>query len=266
MATHPPARPSDPLEPYSVPDTPAAAPDCLNCGASLVGAYCAACGQPAVDLAAPTWHVIREALAEVTDLDGRMLRTVRALASPGRLTVEFLRGRRASYIGPLKLFLLAGTILTTTWILTRGVDARFYNLSRGGSAGTYIDTVVRGSLAASVAVAVSSWVLGGRRRRLLDEAVFALHLVAALSVGAAVVVWLGTAWKLVWGTATAVPGGVPALPYLLFLPACAGGLAYVVGALGRVHGGAWWAIVLRAVVLSAVGLAAVTWTILAGPT
>jgi hypothetical protein len=42
-----------------------------------------------------------------------------------------------------------------------------------------------------------------------------------------------------------VPGGVPSLPYLLFLPACAGGLAYVVGALGRVHGGAWWAIVLR---------------------
>lgn len=221
------------------------------------------CGQQSVDLAAPTWNVIREALADATDLDGRVLRTIRSLGSPGRLTVEFLRGRRAPYIGPLKLFLLAGTALTTTWIVTRGVDARFYGLSLDGSAGAYIETVVRGSLAGSLAVASSSWVLAGMRRRFLDEAVFALHLVAALSLWTAAVIWLATAWKLVWGTVANAPSGALSLPYLLFLPAGAVGLAYIVSAIRRVHSGAWWAIVLRALVLTGVGLAAVTGIILA---
>lgn len=56
-----------------------------------------------------------------------------------------------------------------------------------------------GALVGSVAVAVSSWVLGNGHRRLLDEAVFALHLIAALSLFAAAVIWLATAWKLVCG-------------------------------------------------------------------
>src|SRR3954447_25273586 len=84
-------------------------PDCLNCGAPLGAEYCAACGQRAVDPDAPTWHVLKEAVSDATDFDGRAIRTLRALVSPGLLTLEFLRGRRAPYLGPLKLFLLAGT-------------------------------------------------------------------------------------------------------------------------------------------------------------
>lgn len=221
-------------------------PTCLSCGAPLVGAYCAACGQRTVDLAAPTWHVLREALADATDLDGRVLRTLRTATVPGRLTAEFLRGRRAPYLGPVKLFLLAGALLSTTWVLTRGVDARFYGYASDTSASAYIDTVVRGLVAASLAVAVGSWALAGRRRRLLDETVLALHVVAALSLAAAVVIWLGTAWKLAWGTAARVPPGVPPLPYVLFLPAAVLGPAYLAGALRRVHGGPWWAVGLRA--------------------
>ena len=81
---------------------------CLNCGAALIGAYCAECGQHSVDLAAPTWHVLKEALTDAIDLDGRAFLTARALGTPGRLTAEFLRRRRAPYLGPIKLFLLAG--------------------------------------------------------------------------------------------------------------------------------------------------------------
>jgi hypothetical protein len=251
---------------HSEPDAVAPAPVCLNCGAPLAGAYCAACGQKVVDLATPTWRVVREAVAEATDLDGRALRTARALASPGRLTVELLRGRRAPYVGPLKLFLLAGAALTTTWIVTRGVDAHYYGLSASRTAGAYIDTVVRGLLAGSVAVAGTSWVLGRGRRRLLDEAVFALHLVTGLSLLVTGVVWLATAWKLVWGTEAATPGGVASLLYAVFLPAGAVGLAYIAGAVRRVHGGPWWATALRTVVLTAVGLAVLTEILVRYPT
>src|SRR4029079_3078126 len=43
---------------------------CLNCEAPMDGAFCAACGQHVVDLNASTWHVVREALGDATDLDG----------------------------------------------------------------------------------------------------------------------------------------------------------------------------------------------------
>jgi hypothetical protein len=98
----------------------ATAESCVNCAAPLAGAYCAACGQRAVEPHVGTWHVLREGLPDVADFDGRSIGTLRALVAPGRLTSEFLRGRRAPYLGPIKLFLFAGTVLTTTWMLTRG--------------------------------------------------------------------------------------------------------------------------------------------------
>lgn len=254
MATQPSAQPTASAhESYSV----ALTIPCLNCGAPVQGVYCVACGQRSVDLDASTWHVVREALGDATDLDGRVLRTVRAVISPGQLTLEFLRGRRAPYVSPLKLFLFAGTVLTTTWIVTRGVDAHFYGLTSDGSAGKYIDTVVRGAMASGFAIAVSSWALGGGRRRLLDEVVFALHLVSTLAFLAATVIWLGTAWKVMWGVAAAVPQSLPALPILLFLPASVVGLAYLVSAVHRVHGGRWWLVALRSAVVAVVGVAAV---------
>lgn len=230
---------------------------CSNCAAPMGGSYCSTCGQRAIDLTASTWHVVREALEDVTDFDGRVLHTARALVSPGRLTTEFLRGRRMPYLGPLKLFLLAGTVLTSTWIFTRGADAHYYGFRATGSAGTYIDTVVRGFLAASIAITLCSWILGRGRRRLLDEAVFALHLTAALAFWVAAVVWLGTAWKLVWGTAAAVPRGVPSLISLVYLPAIVLALGYVIGAVRKVYVDSWWIATLRALLLAGVGGAAV---------
>jgi len=238
--------------------------DCLNCSAPIHGPFCARCGQQAVDLKASTWHVVREALGDAIGVDGRVLRTGRAILSPGYLTREFLRGRRTPFLSPLKLFLLAGTALTTTWIVTRGIDAHFYGMASDASAVQYIDSVVRGAMASGIAIAVGSWALAGERRRLLDEAVFALHLVSALALLTAAVIWLGTVWKLIWGQAAAVPHYVPSLQYLVFLPASIVGLAYLVAAVYRLHGGHWWQIVLRSAVIAAVGVAAVLEVIVHG--
>jgi hypothetical protein len=254
MSTHSSALPHTAV---STPELVGPSATCLNCGAPLGGSYCSACGQQAVDLAAPTWHVVRQALEDATDVNGRVLHTASALVSPGRLTTEFLRGRRMPYLGPLKLFLLAGTVLTTTWIVTRGVDSHYYGIAADQSAGSYIDKVVRGFLAASIAIAGCGWLLGRGRRRLLDEAVFALHLVAALAFVVSAVIWVGTTWKLVWGTEAAVPRSVPSLIYLLFLPATIVALGYVVTAVHRVHRGRWLATALRALVTTGVGIAAV---------
>jgi hypothetical protein len=249
----------------STPPMSAAAPSqCLNCGATLGGAYCSACGQPRVDLVAPTWDVVREAFSDATDVDGRVVRTLRGIASPGSLTLDFLRGRRAPYVGPLKLFLIAGAVLSTTWALTRGVDARYYGYALDESAATYIEKVVRGLLAASAVLAITSWLLWRGRRRLIDETVFSVHLVAAVSLWMTVVLWIGTAWKLAWGSSDGVPSGVPSLVNLVFVPAAILTLLYVAVAVRRVYGLVWWAAAARTIVFGIVGAAAITATILSG--
>jgi hypothetical protein len=228
-----------------------AAGSCLNCDAPLAGPYCAHCGQPAVDLAEPTWRVVREAVAEAADVDGRLVRTARALLTPGELTAEYRRGRRAPYVGPFKVFLAAGAVLSTTWLLTRGVDARFYHIEPDTHAGAYIETVTRSMLVGALAFALGSWALARGRRRLVDEVVFGVHTVAALTLLAALAIWLGTAWKLAWGDVYRVPRAVPELAWILFAPAAAAGLVYVAGAVRRTYRSAWWAAVLRALALTA---------------
>ena len=232
-------------------------PGCLNCGATLRSEYCPACGQQAVDPYASTWHVVKEAVSDAADLDGRAVRTMRALVSPGRLTLDFLLGRRAPYLGPFKLFLLAGTALTTTWIVTRGVDAHYYGYRADGAAATYIDVAVRGSLTAGGVIAIANWAVNLGRRRMLDHAVFALHLVASLMLWAAAIIWLGTGWKATWGTDTATPGRIPSLPLLFYLPSAIIALGYIIVAVHRVYAGRWWSTTLRALLITAVGVTAV---------
>lgn len=78
---------------------------CANCGAPLEGKYCASCGQPA-HFHRSLGHMFEEMLHGVAHFDTRAWRTLPMLAfRPGRLTREYVFGRRARYISPLALFL-----------------------------------------------------------------------------------------------------------------------------------------------------------------
>ena len=78
---------------------------CLNCGTVLIGSHCHGCGQAA--------HVHRTIGAFFHDLlhgvfhfEGKLWRTFPLLVwRPGRLTREYIDGRRASYVSPIALFL-----------------------------------------------------------------------------------------------------------------------------------------------------------------
>lgn len=81
-------------------------PNCLNCGAGLHGAYCHACGQKAVSLHLGVHDFAHDATHEYLHLDGKIWKTVKLLVfKPGQLTKEFVEGRRARYISPLRLYL-----------------------------------------------------------------------------------------------------------------------------------------------------------------
>lgn len=80
---------------------------CANCRTALTGAYCAHCGQKVKPLDPTVRELATDTLAEVTDVDGKLLRSVRYLFTrPGFLSREHAEGRRASYVSPVRLYLV----------------------------------------------------------------------------------------------------------------------------------------------------------------
>ncbi len=81
---------------------------CLNCGSKLHGQFCSACGQRDIPPYPSTRELVVDAFWELSGWDGRFVSTTKALIrAPGMLTREFLEGRRARFLSPLRLYLLA---------------------------------------------------------------------------------------------------------------------------------------------------------------
>ena len=90
------------------------APDgkCPNCGHTLAGEYCASCGQHVVDLDVPLGKFLAEFLRESFALDSTLFRTLQPLLlKPGFLTQEYLAGRRARYVPPIRLYLVLSVVM-----------------------------------------------------------------------------------------------------------------------------------------------------------
>lgn len=84
---------------------------CLNCGAALSGQYCGQCGQRATSRLISLWELVRDAFGDLFELDSRLWQTlVPLLARPGRLTREYLEGRRARYMPPFRMYLVLSLV------------------------------------------------------------------------------------------------------------------------------------------------------------
>ena len=90
---------------------PAVGTRCDNCGAAVSGRYCGACGQRREPPVHSLWHFSQVAAEDLTHADSRLWRTLAALLfKPGYLTAEFLAGRRASYLPPVRLYLVLSVV------------------------------------------------------------------------------------------------------------------------------------------------------------
>ena len=92
---------------------------CANCAAALQGPYCHNCGQLAEDFHRSLPRLAMETVENLLELDGRIWRTLpRLVRRPARLTRDYLDGRRAFQIPPLRLFLVVVLLLFTVGSLT----------------------------------------------------------------------------------------------------------------------------------------------------
>ena len=82
------------------------AKDCLNCKTEVQGKYCHVCGQENIEPVESAWHLIQHFLYDLTHFDGKFFSTIKTLLfKPGFLSAEYVAGRRASYLNPLRMYI-----------------------------------------------------------------------------------------------------------------------------------------------------------------
>ena len=84
---------------------------CLNCGTELQGPFCHYCGQPDKRLLRFFPVLIREFFEDFLELDSRFTRTMKPLLfQPGRMTRDYLDGRRFRFTPPMRLLIFSSML------------------------------------------------------------------------------------------------------------------------------------------------------------
>jgi len=84
---------------------------CLNCGTGLKGPFCYHCGQPDRNFMRFFPALLRDLMEDLLDLDSRFMRTIKPLLfKPGRLTRDYMNGRRFRYAPPMRLYIFSSIV------------------------------------------------------------------------------------------------------------------------------------------------------------
>jgi hypothetical protein len=84
---------------------------CHNCGAPILAAYCAVCGQERDTHRRSLWGLVHDFVAEIVSFDSRVLRTtVALLVRPGELPLAFREGRTRRYMPAVRLYLFVSLL------------------------------------------------------------------------------------------------------------------------------------------------------------
>lgn len=213
-------------DPSPPPRDAAVEASCANCGEALGGRYCSRCGER--KLAGEDYSLRRflfEAFNVLTNFESNVFRSFDALLlRPGRLTVEYFRGRRKPYLKPLQLFVFCNVIFffaqsyTGINSLTTRLHVHLNNLPYSGLARRMVDAklgernitydqyrprfdaAIEGQAKTLVIVMVPLFALVTQalywrsRRYYVEHLIFSLHfyaflllLIAALHLGVSVV-------------------------------------------------------------------------------
>ena len=108
--------------------SPDGAPRCMNCGTPAPGRFCPECGQETMTEPRTLADFLRELTTRYLTPGGQLWQTLsRLLLAPGGLTIEYMAGRRARYLRPSQLYVLASVIVfAAVQLFGLNLGLRFY--------------------------------------------------------------------------------------------------------------------------------------------
>jgi len=254
---------------------PAARTDlaCRNCGAQAPLKFCPECGQETT-LHPPTLgEFLHEFVGHYVALEGTLWRTLALLLRhPGRLTREYLDGRRRRYVLPLRLYLTASFVFflvlklvaASVHAASGGARPKFEQMQLGvcGGAGQRacgrVEAVFNESLKRLQEHPQEE--MEHTRDHLLHWAPYAIFILLPAFAGIMMLAYrsrrmtygehfvfslhLHAFWFLAGLVLMALPGAVSDLAQLAVM-------IYGVWAMRETYGGRWWPTVLRALLVAA---------------
>ncbi len=97
--------------------------DCLNCGTIVHGKYCHVCGQENTEPKESFWGMVSHFFNDITHFDGKFFTTLRVLLTrPGFLSAEYMRGRRMSYLNPVRMYVFTSALFFLIFFSIRNAD------------------------------------------------------------------------------------------------------------------------------------------------
>lgn len=92
---------------------------CLNCNYEVKteNKYCPSCGQENADKRISLLLLLQDTIATAFNFESRVFKTIPLfLFYPGKLTNEFLEGKRVRYMHPFKIYLLSSLLFFFVFI------------------------------------------------------------------------------------------------------------------------------------------------------
>jgi hypothetical protein len=106
--------------------------NCLNCGATVIGKYCHVCGQENTEPKESVWHLVSHFFSDITHFDGKFFTSIKDLIfKPGFLSDEYMVGRRASYLNPIRMYLFTSFIFFLIFFSLFKIDNSIVNFRAG---------------------------------------------------------------------------------------------------------------------------------------
>ena len=103
--------------------------NCLNCGTTVVGRFCHVCGQENVVPKESFWHLVVHFFYDITHFDSKFFDSLKFLIfRPGFLPREYMSGRRASYLNPVRMYVFTSAFFFIVFFtLFKSDDAVRFN-------------------------------------------------------------------------------------------------------------------------------------------
>jgi hypothetical protein len=139
---------------------------CANCRTSLVGPYCALCGQPVDVHRHGIWKLLHEVAENIFSFDSRIMRTFAALLFvPGELSIAFREGRTQRFVPALRLYLFVSLIFFVLMSISNIAVMQFeVTIEKGPDVNAVVTDAMREGMDAKDRAEVQAAINEARRR------------------------------------------------------------------------------------------------------